>query len=106
MVSRYPNAAAEYDQKQLDQLTKTLINDLTQLSQPIALGYSSGAFASMSQLIGGGRTYATGYVGSVSVQTNGGIDVQVNSGTDPTTYNLAEALAALITDLKTRGMLG
>lgn len=106
MVSRYPNAAAEYDQKQLDQLTKTLVTDLIKLSQPIALGYSSGAFAPMSQLIGGGRTYATGYVGSVSVQTNGGIDVQVNSGTDPTTYNLAEALAALITDLKTRGMLG
>lgn len=106
MVSRYPNAPNNYDRKQLDQLMKTLVNDLTQLSQPIALGYSSGAFAPMSQLIGGGRTYATGYVGTVSVQTNGGIAVQVNSGTDPTTYNLAEALAALIIDLKTRGMLG
>jgi len=106
MVSRYPNAAAEYDQRQLDQLTRTLVNDLVQLSQPIALGYSSGAFAPMSQLIGGGRTYAVGSVGTVSVETNGGISVIVNSGTDATTYNLAEALAALITDLKTRGMLG
>jgi hypothetical protein len=106
MVSRYPNAAAQYDQRQLDQLTKTLINDLTKLSQPIALGYNAGAFAPMSQLIGGGRTYGVGSVGTVSVQTNGGISVAVNSGTDPTTYNLAEALAALIIDLQTRGMLG
>lgn len=106
MVSRYPVAPTEYDQRQFDQLTKTLVNDLTRLSQPIALGYSSGAFAPMSQLIGGGRTYAVGSVGTVSVETNGGISVVVNSGTDPTTYNIAEALAALIIDLKTRGMLG
>lgn len=106
MISRYPKATTEYDQKLLDQLTKTLVTDLTRLSQPIALGYSSGAFAPMSQLVGGGRTYAVGSVGTVSVQTNGGIAVQVNSGTDPTTYNLAEALAALIIDLQTRGMLG
>lgn len=106
MPSRYPTAPAEYDPRQLDQLVRTLVTDLTQLSQPIALNYSSGAFAPMSQLIGGGRTYAVGSVGTVSVETNGGISVVVNSGTDATTYNLAEALAALITDLKARGMLG
>lgn len=106
MPSRYPTAPAEYDPRQLDQLVRTLVTDLTQLSQPIALDYSSGAFAPMSQMIGGGRTYATGAVGTVSVETNGGISVVVNSGVEPTLYNIAEALAALITDLKTRGMLG
>jgi hypothetical protein len=106
MVSRYPNAASEYDQKQLDQLTKTLVTDLIQMSQPIGLGYSSGAFAPMKTLTGGGTTAATGSVGSVDIMIDGSIDVAVTSGRTQNGYNIAQVVAALITDLQNRGMLG
>jgi hypothetical protein len=36
----------------------------------------------------------------------GSIDVVVTSGTTENGYNVAQVVAALITDLQTRGMLG
>jgi hypothetical protein len=54
----------------------------------------------------GGLTAAIGSVGTVTVVTNGSTVVTVNSGTPADVNNVAQVLAALITDLKSRGMLG
>jgi hypothetical protein len=54
----------------------------------------------------GGLTAATGSVGTVTVVTDGSTVVTVNSGTPADVNNVAQVLAALITDLKSRGMLG
>ncbi len=106
MPSRYPTATVSYDPKQIDQLIRTLIYDLTRLEQPYGLGYSIGGFAPSPILMGGGRTYAVGEVGDVTVMTNGATEVPVNSGSPVDTYNVGQVLAALITDLKLRGLLG
>ncbi len=106
MPSRYPTAPVNYDPKQLDQLIRTLINDLTRLEQPFGVGYTIGGFAPSPTMLGGGRTYATGLIGDVTVVTNGATSVPVNSGSPVDTYNVGQVLAALITDLKLRGLLG
>jgi len=106
MVSRYPNAPEQYDQNQLDQLTRTITYDLNNLSQPFGTGYSAGEFSIAKILTGGGRTYAVGSVGSVSVQTNGATVINVDSGSDASLNNLAEVIAGLIIDMKARGLLG
>lgn len=106
MPSRYPTAPVNYDPKQIDQLTRTLIYDLNRLEQPYGLGYGTGGFPPSRILMGGGRTYATGIVGNVTVMTNGATSVPVNSGSSADAYNIAEVLSALITDLKVRGLLG
>lgn len=106
MVSRYPNAPAEYDQNQLDQLTRTITYDLNNLSQPFSSGYSTGQFSASKDMTGGGRTYAVGSVGSVSVQTNGATVVNVNSGSDASPNNLAEVIASILIDMRARGLLG
>ncbi len=106
MPSRYPTAPVQYDPKQIDQLTRTLINDLAQLSQQVGIGYATGGFSAARALTGGDRTYGVGEIGTVSVSINGGIDVLVNSGTPADAYNVGQVLSALITDMKLRGLLG
>jgi hypothetical protein len=106
MPSRYPTAPTSYDPKQLDQLVRTLLIDLGRLEQPFGLGYNVGGFAPSPILMGGGATYATGLVGTVTVVTNGSTSVSVNSGSSADAYNVGQVLSALITDLKIRGLLG
>jgi hypothetical protein len=116
MPSRYPTAPVSYDPKQLDQLTRTLINDLTRLEQPFGLGYSIGTYVPSTVLTGGedgnsltSRNYAIGEVGNVTVVANGSSGttyVPVYSGSPADAYNVGQVLAALITDLKLRGLLG
>ncbi len=106
MPSRYPTAPVNYDPRQLDQLVRTLLNDLNRLEQPYGLGYNVGGFAPSPILMGGDRTYATGLVGNVTVVTNGSTSVSVNSGSSADAYNVGQVLSALITDLKLRGLLG
>lgn len=106
MPSRYPTAPVSYDPKQIDQLIRTLINDLNRLEQPFGVGYSIGGIAPSPILMGGGRTYATGLIGNVTVMTNGATSVSVNSGSSVDSYNIGQVLSALITDLKLRGLLG
>jgi hypothetical protein len=104
--SRYPSAPAEYDPRQLDQLIRTLVVDLSQLGLIYGAGYNTGANAPSPIMTNGGLTVATASVGTVTVVTNGSTTVTVNSGTPADVNNVAQVLAALITDLKSRGMLG
>jgi hypothetical protein len=106
MPSQYPKATNAYDPTQVNQLVRTLINDLTRLEQPVASGYSAGDTSASRTLSGAGQTYATGYVGTVTVVTNGSTSVTVNSGTSSDLNNVAQVLAALIDDMKARGLLG
>jgi hypothetical protein len=106
MPSQYPRATNDYDSVQVNQLVRTLINDLTRLEQPVGTGYITGNTSGSSIMSGAGQTYATGYVGSVTVTTNGSVAVAVNSGTSSEVNNVAQVLAALINDMKARGLLG
>ncbi len=106
MPSQYPKATNEYDRTQIDQLVRTLTNDLTRLEQPAGVGYQTGDTSLARVLFGAGQTYATGYVGTVTVSTNGSTSVTVNSGTSSDLNNVAQVLAALIYDMKARGLLG
>jgi hypothetical protein len=104
--SRYPSASPQYDPRQIDQLIRTLINDLGRLGLIYGSGYNTGANAPSPIMTNGGLTAAIGSVGTVTVVTNGSTVVTVNSGTPADVNNVAQVLAALITDLKSRGMLG
>ena len=104
--SRYPSASSGYDPKQMDQLIRTLVYDLGQLGLIYGSGYNTGANAPSPIMTNGGLTTATGSVGTVTVSINGSTVVTVNSGTSADVNNVAQVLAALITDLKSRGMLG
>lgn len=106
MPSQYPRATNAYDPTQVNQLVRTLLNDLTRLEQPVGTGYSAGSTSGSSILSGAGQTYATGYVGTVTVSTNGSTSITVNSGTSSDLNNVAQVLAALINDMQARGLLG
>ena len=106
MPSQYPKATKSYDPTQVDQLVRTLVNDLTRLEQPAGLGYNTNNTSASRILSGAGQTYATGYVGTVTVQTNGAVSITVNSGGSSDLDNVAQVLAALINDMKARGLLG
>jgi hypothetical protein len=112
-VSRYPTGGRDYSANQINQALRTLINDLDRITQTAGVGYNPGAFAPVRELIGGGRTFGTGSVGSVDVTISGstnaadnGVYVNVDSGVTQNAYNIAQVVAALITDFKNRGMLG
>lgn len=112
-VSRYPSGGRDYSANQMNQALRTLINDLDRITQVAGIGYDPGAFAPVRELIGGGRTTATGSVGSVDITVSGssvaadnGVFVSVDSGVTQNAYNIAQVVAALIVDFKNRGMLG
>lgn len=104
MPSQYPKATNSYDQTQINQLVRTLTNDLTRLEQPAGLGYSVGSFPKTKGLLNNGFS-ATGSVGTVSVtcSTPGNVSVEVGI---TTTNNVNQVLGSLIEDLKARGLLG
>lgn len=109
-ASRYPSGGTQYTNEQVNQMIRTLTSDLNRIGQVAGINYSSGAFAPDRQLFGGGRTFCTASVGTVtvSIETAGSVslDVTVNSGQGQNAYNIAQVVAALITDFKSRGMLG
>lgn len=112
-VSRYPSGGRQYSSDQINQALRTLINDLDRITQAAGVGYNPGDFAPVRELLGGGRTVATGSVGSVDITVSGstnptdnGVFVNVDSGVVQNAYNIAQVVAALITDFKNRGMLG
>jgi hypothetical protein len=106
MPSQYPKAPSEYDPTQINQLVRTLTSDLTRLEQPVGTGYSANDTSASRILFGAGQTYATGYVGNVTVSINGSTTVNVTSGTSSDVNNVAQVVAALIFDMKARGLLG
>jgi len=109
-ASRYPSGGNLYTNDQLNQMIKSLTSDINRIGQVAGINYSSGAFAPDRQLSGGGRTFGTMSLGTVtvSIETAGltSTDVTVNSGQTQNAYNIAQVVAALITDFKNRGMLG
>lgn len=105
MPSQYPRATNAYDPTQVNQLVRTLINDLTRLEQPAGLGYSVGSFPKNKGLLNNGLS-ATGSVGTVSVSCLSPGNVSVEVGISSTANNVNQVLGALIEDLKARGLLG
>lgn len=105
MPSQYPKATNAYDPTQINQLVRTLTNDLTRLEQPAGLGYSAGSFPKSRGLFNDGLS-ATGSVGTVSVSCLSPGSVSVEVGILSAPNNTQQVLGALIEDLKARGLLG
>ena len=109
-ASRYPSGGSQYTEDQVNQMLRSLTSDINRIGQVAGVNYSPGAFAPDRQLSGGGITFATAYVGSVTVSiTVAGAtstEVTVDSGSSEDGYNVAQVVAALITDFMNRGMLG
>lgn len=107
-MNRLPAFPVNYDQSWGNTYTRTLEINLNQLSQPI----SNGWFVSLTYPTRSfNPTSAVGYVGNVTVVTNGASSVTasvsgVGGSYNGTIQNTNNVLETLISDMKTRGMLG
>ena len=109
-ASRYPSGGSQYTEDQVNQMLRTLTSDINRIGQVAGVNYSPGAFAPDRQLSGGGKTFCTASIGTVtvSIETAGSVstEITVNSGQTQNAYNIAQVVSALITDFMNRGMLG
>ncbi len=107
-MNRLPAFPPAYDMAWGNTYTRTIETNFTLLFQPISNGWSVSLDIPKRNI---GYTSATGYVGTVSVSTNGVANTTVsvtgvggtNTGSLENTDNVLETL---ISDMKTRGMLG
>jgi hypothetical protein len=106
-MNRLPAFPAIYDQAWGNTFSRTLEINFNQLSQPISLGWYTGAITPTRTL---DPTSAIGQVGTVTVSTNGSANTSVSvtgvgGSYNGTLQNTNNVLETLISDMKTRGML-
>lgn len=107
-MNRLPAFPPTYDAAWGNTFVRTLETNLQQLSQPISLGWNVSVSPPNRVL---NPTSAIGYVGTVTVSTNGVANVTtavtgVGGSYNGTLENTNNVLETLISDMKARGILG